>query len=281
LILIGGAIDTASAAGASSSGEKHEPGILEKIIAASARGKDAVIEIVTAASREPEKVHRMYSEAFNRLGARHCNHLPVRTRKEAADAENIRRLEHADVVFFTGGDQLQITSTIGGTAFHQTLLHRYRKDAFVYAGTSAGAAAAASNMIYSGDSSNALLKGAVEMNSGLGLIESVVTDTHFVTRGRIGRLFQAVVGNPMKTGLGMGENTGVIIEQNNKMTVIGSGSVIVVDGREISDTNLTSVSIDEPISISRLVTHVLSGSDVFYLNENKVELFNSQYKNSI
>lgn len=167
--------------------------------------------------------------------------------------------------FFSGGDQLRLTSTIGGTPFQQTLLQKYNHEEFIYAGTSAGATAASSSMIYEGISSNALLKGAVEMKNGL---------------GRIGRLFQAVTGNPMKIGIDLSEDTGLIIsDNNNTMTAIGSGSVILVDGREILDTSLSQVSIGYPISISHLISHVMTRNDIFHFDENKIIIKDSQYNN--
>lgn len=182
--------------------------------------------------------------------------------------------------FFSGGDQLRLTSTIGGTPFQQTLLQKYNHEEFIYAGTSAGATATSSSMIYEGISSNALLKGAVEMNSGLGLIDSIIVDTHFIQRGRIGRLFQAVTGNPMKIGIGLSEDTGLIIsDNNNTMTAIESGSVILVDGREILDTSLSQVSIGYPISISHLISHVMTRNDIFHFDENKIIIKDSQYNN--
>ena len=135
-------------------------------------------------------------------------------------------------------------------------------------------------MIYQGDSVDALLKGAVEMNSGLGLIDSIIVDTHFIQRGRIGRLFQAVTGNPMKIGIGLSEDTGLIIsDNNNTMRAIGSGSVILVDGREILDTSLSQIQIGSPISISHLIAHVMTRNDIFHFDENKIIIKDSQYNN--
>ena len=193
------------------------------------------------------------------------------------DPEIIQRLLNADVVMFTGGDQLRLTSILGGTPFHDLLLDKYRNEHFIYAGTSAGAAAASNNMIYQGSSSEALLKGEVKITSGLGLIDDVVIDTHFVQRGRIGRLFQAVVGNPKVLGVGLGEDTGLFIANGKQMEAIGSGLVILVDGREIKDTNLTQVELGQPISINHLVTHVLSKNDTFDLDTFKMTIKSSQY----
>src|SRR5690606_3659180 len=112
---------------------------------------------------------------------------------------------------------------------------------------------------------------------GLGLIPNVIIDTHFVERGRIGRLFQAVVGNPWVLGVGLGEDTGLLIKNNKKMEAIGSGLVILVDGNEIKDTNLTSVALGEPVSINHLVTHVMSMYDTYDLEIKDFSIHNSQY----
>ena len=179
---------------------------------------------------------------------------------------------------FTGGDQLRLTSILGGTKFHDILLDKYQHEDFVYAGTSAGAAAASNNMIYQGSSHEALLQGEVKITSGLGLMNDVIIDTHFVQRGRIGRLFQAVVGNPKVLGIGLGEDTGLLITNNNThMEAIGSGLVILVDGKEVKDTNLTSVEMGQPISINHLVTHVMSQYDTFDLETFKMTIKSSSF----
>jgi len=131
-------------------------------------------------------------------------------------------------------------------------------------------------MIYQGSSHEALLKGEVKITSGLGLIDDVIIDTHFVQRGRIGRLFQAVVSNPKVLGIGLGEDTGLFIK-NHHMEAIGSGLVILVDGRDVKDTNLTSIELGEPISINHLVTHVMSQNDTFDLNTYKMTIKSSSF----
>jgi cyanophycinase len=170
---------------------------------------------------------------------------------------------------------LRLTSILGGTPFHDILLDKYHNEEFVYAGTSAGAAAASNNMIYQGSSSEALLKGEVKITSGLGLIDGVVIDTHFVRRGRIGRLFQTVVSNPRVLGIGLGEDTGLLITNNNHMEAIGSGLVILVDGRDIKDTNLTQVKLGQPISINNLVVHVMSMTDTYNIETHKMQIHTS------
>jgi cyanophycinase len=156
------------------------------------------------------------------------------------------------------------------------MLAKYSNEDFIFAGTSAGAAAASNSMIYQGSSSEALLKGEVKITSGLGLIDHVVIDTHFVHRGRIGRLFQAVVSNPRTLGIGLGEDTGFLITNGNSMEAIGSGLIILVDGRHIKDTNLTQVEMGTPISIKNLVVHVMSQYDHYDLDKHEMTIHDKQ-----
>jgi cyanophycinase len=283
LVIIGGAVDKGSFT------EKNfdtdvvknlnffEKGILKRIIDESKHKDKSRIEVITTASVVPREVGPEYVKAFKYLNAENTDVLYIEKREQANEPEVLERLKAADVVIFTGGDQLRLTSILGGTQFHDLLLDKFKNDEFIYAGTSAGAAAASNNMIYQGSSSEALLKGEVKITSGLSLIDNVVIDTHFVKRGRIGRLFQAVVGNPRLLGIGLGEDTGLLIKNNNEMEAIGSGLVILVDGREIKDTNLTEVELGKPISINHLVTHVMSMHDTFNLSTYKMTIQSSQY----
>ena len=283
LIIIGGAVDKGSFTetdfdkSAAKNLNFFETGILKRIIDESKHKELSRIEVVTTASKIPKEIGPEYIKALSYLGANNVDVLDIVKREQASDSEIVARLKAANVVIFTGGDQLRLTSILGGTPFHDILLDKYRNEDFIYAGTSAGAAAASNNMIYQGSSSEALLKGEVKITSGLGLIDDVVIDTHFVQRGRIGRLFQAVVGNPKVLGIGLGEDTGLLITNGRQMEAIGSGLVILVDGREIKDTNLTQVELGQPISISHLVTHVMSKYDTFNLDTYKMTIQSSQY----
>jgi cyanophycinase len=283
LIIIGGAVDKGSFAEAdldknsSNNLNFFETGILKRIISESKHKELSRIEVVTTASVIPREIGPEYIKAFEYLDAKNIGVLYIEKREEAADEAILERLRAADIVMFTGGDQLRLTSILGGTPFHDILLDKYHNEEFVYAGTSAGAAAASNNMIYQGSSSEALLKGEVKITSGLGLIDGVVIDTHFVRRGRIGRLFQAVVSNPRVLGIGLGEDTGLLITNNNKMEAIGSGLVILVDGRDIKDTNLTAVELGQPISINNLVVHVMSMNDTYNIETHTMQIHTSQY----
>ena len=283
LIIIGGAVDKGSFTETDLDKNKpqnlnfFEAGILKRLIKESPKQELSRVEVVTTASKIPKEIGAEYVKAFSYLGATNVDVLNIERREQAMDPEVLERLRVADVVMFTGGDQLRLTSILGGTPFQDIILNKYFNDDFIYAGTSAGAAAASNNMIYQGSSSEALLKGEVKITSGLGLIDGVIIDTHFVQRGRIGRLFQAVVGNPKVLGIGLGEDTGLLITNGRQMEAIGSGLVILVDGREIKDTNLTQVELGQPISINHLVTHVLSKHDTFDLDTFKMTIKSSQY----
>ena len=276
LIIIGGAVDTGSFTeknykeNIESNLNFFEKGILKRILIESANLEASRIEVITTASQIPVAVGEEYVKAFSYLGANNVGVMNITIRDEANDEVYVKRLNDADVVMFTGGDQLRLTSILGGTEFHKLLLKKYQETNFVISGTSAGAAACSNNMIYQGSSSEALLKGEVKITGGLGLINDVIIDTHFVHRGRIGRLFQTVVSNPMILGVGLGEDTGLLIKDGHEMEAIGSGLVILVDGRSIKDTNITDVAIGTPVSIEHLVVHVMAMNDLFDLENHKM-----------
>jgi cyanophycinase len=278
LIIIGGAVDTGSFSESNFETEVEknlnffETGILRKIILESRYKEQSRIEIVTTASLVPKEVGPEYLRAFEYLGAVNVDVLNIENRSQATLEASVERIRNADVVMFTGGDQLRLTSILGGTEIHDLILDKYQNEDFLYVGTSAGAAAASANMIYQGSSSEALLKGEIKITSGLGLIDDVIVDTHFVHRGRIGRLFQAVVSNPKTLGIGLGEDTGLFITEGNTMEAIGSGLVILVDGRHIMDTNITQVPMGAPISIKNLVVHVMSQHDVYDLKKHELTI---------
>jgi cyanophycinase len=278
LIIIGGAIDKGSFTESEFNEQVEnnlnffEAGVLRKIINESKKGVDSNIEIVPTASKIPEIVGEEYAKAFQYLGAKNVHVLDIRKREDSANQDVLERIHAADVVFFTGGDQLRLTSIIGGSPLHELLLKKYESDEFLYVGTSAGAHSASISMIYQGDSKEALLKGEVKITSGLGFIDDVIIDTHFVKRGRIGRLFQAVVSNPRTLGIGLGEDTGLLIKGGNSMEAIGSGLVILVDGRHVKDTNITDVSLGEPISINNMLVHVMSQGDTYELSSHEFKI---------
>ncbi len=276
LIIIGGSVDKGSFSESPDDLTRKlkffEQGILNRIIKVSAKNNLSRIEIITTASSIPEEVGQEYVKAFLGLDVMNVGVLNIKTRDEANAAENVDRLKNADVVMFTGGDQLRLTSIFGGTTFHHLLLEKYENENFVISGTSAGAAASSNNMIYQGSSQGALLKGEVKITGGLGFINNVIIDTHFVQRGRIGRLMYACASNPMNLGIGLGEDTGLLITDGYVMEAIGSGLIILVDGTQMRGTNMTEVEMGEPVSIENLIVHVMSIGDHFDLKTKKLSI---------
>lgn len=274
LIIIGGAINTGSFTetqfGLPQNMNFFERGILKRITTESTKNTESRFEIVTTASLIPEKVGEEYIKAFAQLDVHNVGVLSVNNREQANSLENCDRVKAADVIIFTGGDQLRLSSIFGGTVFHQILLQKYQDEAIVIAGTSAGAAASSKNMIYQGSSKDALLKGEVKITGGLGFIDGVIVDTHFVQRGRIGRLLYAATSNPGILGIGLGEDTGLFISEGRKMEAIGSGMVILVDGRHMSDTNLTDVEMGQPVSIKNMIVHVMCDGDTYDLTTHQL-----------
>ncbi len=276
LIIIGGSVDKGSFSIDASDLPKmlkfFEQGILYRIIRESTKSNLSRIEIITTASSIPEEVGGEYVNAFKQLNVLNVGVLNIKTREEANSPENVERLKNADVVMFTGGDQLRLTSIFGGTAFHTLLLEKYENEEFIISGTSAGAAASSNNMIYQGSSQGALLKGEVKITGGLGFINNVIIDTHFVQRGRIGRLLYACASNPVNLGIGLGEDTGLLITDGNSMEAIGSGLIILVDATNMRSTNMTDVEMGEPVSIENLIVHVMSLGDHFDLKSKKLSI---------
>lgn len=283
LIVIGGAVNKGSFTETdfNKQVEKNlnyfEKGILQRLVFESKHKENSRIEIITTASKIPKEVGPEYAKAFQYLGAKNVDVMDIEKREQALDNQTVERIRQADVVMFTGGDQLRLTSILGGTEMHDLILEKYQNENFIFAGTSAGAAAASSSMIYQGSSSEALLKGEVKITSGLGLIDDVIFDTHFVHRGRIGRLFQAVCSNPKTLGIGLGEDTGLLITDGKSMKAIGSGLVILVDGRHIKDTNITEVEMAQPISIKNLVVHVMAQHDHYDFERHEMTIHVTQH----
>lgn len=275
LVIIGGSVDRGSSESVADSQKNlkfFEKGILRRITNESFKKNLSRIEIITTASNIPEEVGKEYIKAFLQLDVLNVGILDIRKREEANSTVNLERLKNADVVMLTGGDQLRLTSIFGGTLFHHLLLEKYQHEHFIISGTSAGAAASSNNMIYQGSSQEALLKGEVKITGGLGFINNVIIDTHFVQRGRIGRLLYACASNPINLGIGLGEDTGLLITNGNNMEAIGSGLVIIVDGTHMRDTSITDVEMGAPVSIENLVVHVMALGDHYDLKYKKLTI---------
>lgn len=261
LLAIGGAEDKGTDL---ETGEIHrnnlnffELGILRRIVEETG-GSGSRIEVVTTASMIPHEVGENYLSAFGKIGCTNIGLMHIRNRPDAMKEEYVERLRNCDAIMFSGGNQLRLTSTFGGTKFLQIVLERYHNEpAFLVAGTSAGAMAMSNTMIYEGNATRAHLKGEVKITTGLGFMDDVIFDSHFEKRGRFGRLAQAVASNPSCIGIGLGEDTGMLISDGNKMEAIGSGLVVIVDGHDIRHSNIADIPDGCPISIENLKVHFL------------------------
>lgn len=248
-----------------------EEGILAHVVR-ECGGKDAHIAVVTAASSIPREVGENYLQAFDTLSCENISLIHIHDRKETDTVRNLQLISEVDGVMFSGGDQSKITAKIGGTKFHQIIAERYIHEEFVVAGTSAGAMAMSKEMIAGGSSQESFIKGAVLMNQGLDLIDELMIDTHFIRRGRFGRLAEAVAKFPEKVGIGLAEDTGLIIKNGREFVVIGSGMIIVFDGRSLTHNNEKILKQGTPMTMANLRVHVLSNSDRYHIAEGKVEV---------
>jgi cyanophycinase len=248
----------------------HHKDVLKCIITESKK-KHPNICVVTCATTDPAFAAKEYRKAFKALGITKLTFIHFETRSEADRAKDLDSINRCDVVVFSGGDQLRLTTLLGGTKLLELIKKRYFEELhFVVAGTSAGAVVMSNTMILSGNSGDAMIKGEMEMTNGLDFINSVIIDTHFTERGRFGRLIQSVTCNPMILGLGLGENTCAIIKKGKTIEVVGSGLVIIVDGKNIVYTNLADVDHDTPVTVEGITMHVIGPGEKFVIEERKL-----------
>ncbi len=243
--------------------------VLTRIVNEMRNDKDSHIEVITTASSIPVEVGENYLQSFSKVGCTNVKVMDIRNREDVLRPEFIERIRNCDGVLFTGGNQLRLSTIFGGTEILKILLDRFYTEDFVIAGTSAGAMAMSNTMIYQGSSGGALIKGEVKITTGLAFIKDVIIDSHFDKRVRFGRIAQAVASNPSCIGIGLGEDTGVLITGNNHLEAIGSGLVIIVDGHNISHNNIADLSEGSPISVENLVVHVMTKGNAYDLKERK------------
>ena len=236
--------------------KRYELQILSTVLSL-AKAQTKKIEIITTASLYPKEVCKEYYQAFSKDPNHKVGLMHISTRKQASDVHLLKRITAADIVFFTGGDQLRITSVMGGSLIEKEIQRKYRDELCVIAGSSAGAAVMSKTMIVGGDSSEALRKGTIGISTGMGLIDDVIIDTHFVERGRYSRLMEIVSMNPINTGIGLGEDAGIVVEDGCILRAIGSGITVILDAAHLKYTNVANIASDEAIAIENLVIHTM------------------------
>jgi cyanophycinase len=249
LIIIGGHED-----------KENDRAILKAVAKRVGGGK---LVLATVASHEPEGYMEMYRRGFEGLEIGELTELYVRDRGETLDPAKLAALDGAAGVFFTGGDQLRISSQIGDTPIEQRV-REIADGGGVIAGTSAGASVMSETMMVTGSSSETHRIGDLHMAPGLGLIRDVVIDQHFAERGRFGRLLGAVAHNPRVLGLGIDENTALVVE-GEQASVIGAGAVYVIDAAGVTHSNIAEARLDRTLSMFDVRVHVLSAGDSFDL----------------
>lgn len=244
-------------------------GILSRIVLESG-GENAKIVIIPTASSIPVEVGENYLSAFRKLSCKNLKVLDIRSRDEANSQESIDIIRWADCIMFSGGDQSKIAEFICDTNIHMVMRERLVNERIVIAGTSAGAMAMSQDMICGGSVEDSLLVGSVLLGKGLSFMSRLIIDTHFISRGRFGRVAEAVGHFPNLVGIGLAEDTGLIIENGENCTVIGSGMAILFDGQHLTHNNAAILKKGTPMTMVNLVTHVLSIGDQFNIPLRKV-----------
>ncbi|MGV3614492.1 MAG: cyanophycinase [Fimbriimonas sp.] len=238
-------------------------------------GKGRLV-VTTVASHEPEGYFEQYDRAFRDLGVEDLCEMYLQTRGEASNESMLSLFDGATGVFFSGGDQLRITSQIGDTPVMRRVIEVYEAGG-VIAGTSAGASAMCETMLVRGTSRESYRIGDLHMAPGLGLIQDVIIDQHFAQRGRMGRLLGAVSQNPRLLGIGIDEDTAILVE-GDQFRVLGDGAVYVVDAEGVTYSNIAEERDDRALSMYDVGLHVLSNGDVFDLPGRRPHLEESEGK---
>lgn len=246
-------------------------GILARVVFESG-GNGARILVITTASGIPDVVAQNYIDAFDKLGCNNVETLYIGSKEEANLPENLKQLKQANCVMFSGGNQSRITTFIKNTQFHKLLMERYLNEEFVIAGTSAGAMCMSAEMISGGSSKESFIKASTKMRKGMSLAPEIIIDTHFIQRGRFGRLSEAVARFPNLVGIGLAEDTGMVIRGGNNCDIIGSGMIIIFDPGKLTHNNFKILKDGTPLTMRNLITHVLSNGDSFDIKERRVDV---------
>jgi len=251
LLVIGGAED-----------KYNERRILKKFLEL-AGGDKAEVLIVPVASDFPEFAADVYTQAFRNLGVASPRVLRATSRQDVFQADPDELLDGVTGVFITGGDQMRLVSLLGGTKFADKLRRLVRETNIVLAGTSAGAAGMSTSMIVRGESTSHPHKNSVRLSPGLGFLKNIIIDQHFTERGRISRLITAVSYNPYNLGIGIDENTAIILDNEGILEVFGNGAVTIVDGSQITYNEIAEVDEFQPFSVCGVQLHIL-GDGLIY-----------------
>ena len=227
--------------------------------------EDLCVEIVTTASNEGEEMFEDYRKVFEDIGVKNTGHIHHKQRNEVLYDDLTERINKADAFFFTGGDQLLLTSLYGGSNFLTRLKERYINEKIIVAGTSAGAMALSTPMIYAGNKDKQEITGAIKITTGLEFLKDVCVDTHFIDRARFVRMAQVIATNPTSVGIGIDENTALIIRNGTEAEVIGNGLVTIIEGFDIRSSNITEFGNGNKIMIHDMRVHLLAEGGTYHI----------------
>lgn len=279
LLIIGGAVDQVGSKALAKEKKNDEFKHFE-ILRLLLKGKKKV-EIITTASMYPQQVKERYERTFDKIGFKNTGFIPIATKDEAGQSEYITRIEQANAIFFSGGDQSQLLSILGGTPFMDVIVKRYFEDeSFVVAGTSAGAMAMSKIMIYGGGTQEVVFRNDLKITTGFGLLEHCIIDSHFIKRGRFGRLAHAVIINPGQLGIGLGDDTALLIKNGEDAECLGSGAVVIIDSANMGQSNISEEEDECGVFVENLAVHLLVKGCRFNLKSRKIAspARNSTYK---
>jgi len=243
--------------------KENDRHILERFVRCSG-GRDADIVVIPTASRLHETGHR-YEKLFKDIGAARVDVMDFDTRRDSQEPGRLQRLEQASGIFFTGGNQLRLTTLLGGTPVAKLVRLRNASGVTV-GGTSAGASILSEHMIAFGDEGSSVISGSVRLAPGLGLTNRFIIDQHFRQRDRLGRLLTALAYNPFAVGIGLDEDTAAFIGPDETVEVEGSGGVTIVDAADVSYSSMDSVTEGQPVCMLGLRLHVLVAGATFNLH---------------
>lgn len=228
-----------------------------------------ILTVLTTATENPEEAGNNYLEVFHRIGVENVQVLNINTRDDAENSQNCELIKKSKCVFMTGGDQLRITSILGGTGAYQELKALYESGGIIM-GTSAGASVMSSTMVVQGNDNEPARKCTLKMAPGLGLLNGVIIDQHFDQRGRFGRLLCGVAENPDVLGIGIDEDTAVKLYPDMHFEIIGSNAVTIIDGKSIECSNVSELNPNEILAIMGVTVHTLPQGYGFQLKDRKV-----------
>jgi len=234
--------------------------------------KEGRIEVLTCASGVPKEIAEIYERTFGEIGFNNVGFLHASDRSGVSSKEWSDRIGDAEVVFLTGGDQAKLAAILGGSTPWGTIEEKYRdQKGFTVAGTSAGAMVLSSTMIMGGGNSENPNGSPIRLGPGLGLVDHCVVDTHFVERGRFVRLARSLLLNPRYLGLGLGEDTALLIEGGSKATCIGNGMVVMIDCSGVTETNAEEADPSESVYARDIQVHMLLNGCSIDLQERDLD----------